>query len=453
MNENIIINTGNKKKQKEIQELIDKEVKFTSFDLPEIKSQNPLEIVIYKTKLLKDILQTKDILITEDVTFEINGIFEPEIKWKINELKQNDKIKMILSIGMYNPKNNTFEAFKKVITGKIDLNQPNNFNFGFDNIFIVKNKQFGEYKKQNNPRKLYKELLSKKPDYKIEADKINKWFYDWQEPNKQNLIVTNEKNKRILFTIDKNKQKTVKAMDIHTGLYDIEMDINNISEGKILQIPEMQEGGGKVLEVVDISNRIQTKPKYINKTKYSNYHLFSDVRIQENHTSYLPLEVIHILKQIDNPKNAKEITNKDIQKYSKNLLVNFKTKEFINLTLLIKNLNLNNKTFIPLEILFMKKSKDDKKRLIEIAKIFYKYLEEKESELIKNNNEKNIFFNIMFILEHKYLGKFDIKNVKILPYKEASKLIKQGYKDITNDIKIETILYNKIQENNELNMN
>lgn len=444
----IIINTGNPNKQKEIKKILGNKnnIKFLEYDLPEIDSKNPLEIVIYKTKLLKELvgkINKEDILVTEDVTFKVNGNFVPDIKWRINELKQNDKIEMFFSIGIYDAKEKIFKAYKKTLTGKIDLKQPKNFNFGFDNIFIVKGKQFGEYKKENNPRILYKEIInelimarnyeiiSKVPDLSFPENSLSKWYFYWQEKNKTHIIVKTKSGKNILkFNkndfVDTKDNKKLKAEELE----------------KNMKIKISENEYAKILDVVDISNRIQKPLKYENKTPYNNYRLFSYTRLLENIFSPLPLEIIYKLKLLNEPGNAKKITKTDVKKYSKNLLVNTKTKEIINISKLTKNtkIGLNVVGFVPLEICFMKKNENNKSTIKKIVKIFKDYYNTEIDNKKEINEEEltNLFFY--------YMEKFDLNNTKIISKKELGKLLKQGYKDITNELKVEAHIYN-----NEIN--
>lgn len=178
-NKVIKVVTGNKNKQEEISQYIKAE--FIDLDLKEIDG-NYVDIILYKLKeALNHIkLEPKEILMVEDVTLFVNDKFYPDIKWKQDELKEFDKVKMILSIGKY--QNGKIEVYTKKLEGEIHFGLCNEFEFGFDNILMIGKYALGEYKKLKPIRNLFKEIIDDKiqPEYSIEIDKIEPWVGKYQ---------------------------------------------------------------------------------------------------------------------------------------------------------------------------------------------------------------------------------------------------------------------------------
>ena len=170
----MIFVTGNKFKQQEIRNVL-KNVEFADIDLKEVYSMNPFEIVIYKLLEAKKILN-RDKIMVEDVTMNVNNIFCPDIKWKIDELKQNDKVTMIHTLGYL--EGDFVYLFKREISGVVDLLAPKKYEFGFDNIFIVDGYQYGEAKKfdkYNIRKQNLEDYIRFNYDKKINANTIGEW--------------------------------------------------------------------------------------------------------------------------------------------------------------------------------------------------------------------------------------------------------------------------------------
>jgi len=161
--------TGNKNKQDEIKQFINFE--FIDIDLKEVYSNKPEIIVAYKAQLAKEIV--KDDVIVEDITMYVNNKFYPDIKWKQNELKDNDIVELVLSVAVYTDK---IRVYQKRLRGIIKLNKCNKYDFGFDNIFFIKDKCLGDYKKDIPLRNLYKNLYN--PEYTF--SKLPEWNGKYQ---------------------------------------------------------------------------------------------------------------------------------------------------------------------------------------------------------------------------------------------------------------------------------
>ena len=168
--------TGNKNKQQEIEKFIKED--FINIDLKEVLGNN-ITIALYKAKLAKE--KVKDDVIVEDITLYVNNEFVPEIKWKQNELKENDKVQLILTLAK--TEKNIVKIYTKKLNGVIYLNKCNKYNFGFDNIFFVNNKtSLGDYKLKNPLRKIYKEIIKKsiQPEYIFNLDNIKEYNGKYQ---------------------------------------------------------------------------------------------------------------------------------------------------------------------------------------------------------------------------------------------------------------------------------
>ena len=177
----VTVVTGNKNKQIEISKQI-KNAKFVDLDLKEVYSDY-ITIIVYKIKeTLKHIkISENEILMVEDVTMFVNGKFYPDIKWKQKNLKENDKVLLLLSIGKF--QNGKIEVFSKKINGTIHFGICDDFSFGFDNIMIVNDKIcLGHYKEKNPLRKLFKEVLNSKlsPEFSINIKNVKSWNGKYQ---------------------------------------------------------------------------------------------------------------------------------------------------------------------------------------------------------------------------------------------------------------------------------
>jgi len=177
----IYVVTGNKNKRKEIKKFLsNKNVKFFDLDLREIYTDTPELIVIYKlleaTKFINN--QSND-LVVEDITMEVNGEFIPDIKWKQNELKNNDKVKIILTIGV--AKNQIAKIYQKTIEGVVKKDICKKYEFGFDNIVFIGNQCLGDYKRKHPLRDLYKEIFNEnKIKLTYNLNDLPKWTGNYQ---------------------------------------------------------------------------------------------------------------------------------------------------------------------------------------------------------------------------------------------------------------------------------
>ena len=175
--------TGNKNKQQEIKNVI-KDIKvndtieFIEEDLKEVKGNN-IEIIIYKAK--EALKLTDDNFVIEDITMFVNNTFVPDIKWRQDELKDGDRIQIILTIAKKDGE--YLNIYEKRIDGIICLNKCDRYDFGFDNVVFVNNeKPLGEYKEEIPLRKIYKDILMGdiRPEYKIKLSAVPEWKGEYQ---------------------------------------------------------------------------------------------------------------------------------------------------------------------------------------------------------------------------------------------------------------------------------
>ena len=175
--------TGNKNKQKEISDIIKnakiaQKIEFVEKDLKEVVSDN-IQIIIQKAKEASKHID--DDFIVEDITMYINNKFVPDIKWRQNELKENDRIQVILTIAK--KEGDYVKVYEKRINGIIHLNRCNRYHFGFDNVVFINNKiPLGEYKEIYPLRAIYKDILKDDihPDYVFRLTDIPKWSGKYQ---------------------------------------------------------------------------------------------------------------------------------------------------------------------------------------------------------------------------------------------------------------------------------
>jgi len=119
------------------------------------------EVVVYKSKAAG-----MDILI-EDSTMIVNGKEEVEIKWKFGTLKTGDKVDWIVSLGVW--VNEEIRVYKGVISTIVDRGR------GDEGV------AFDIEKDLIDPRAMaVRKLLSGKPDFTIEVDKMREWEGEWQ---------------------------------------------------------------------------------------------------------------------------------------------------------------------------------------------------------------------------------------------------------------------------------
>ncbi len=172
--------TGNKNKQKEIKEILSEDqykLNFFDIDLDEVLADDPETIVIYKTLDAQKIIE-KNNIVTEDTTLFVNGEFFPEIKWKMDELKEGDVVEMIVTLGYY--RDEVIYIYQNKIEGIIHLDRENKYSFGFDNILFIGDKCLGDYKLEHPIRDVYKELGYDKYIKNVDIKSIDPWNGEWQ---------------------------------------------------------------------------------------------------------------------------------------------------------------------------------------------------------------------------------------------------------------------------------
>ena len=185
----IYIVTGNENKRKEIEQFIlGDDIEFFDIDLREIKANSPSLIVAYKLlEALKHLshISDDDLVVVEDLTMEVNGKFIPDIKWKQDELKDGDKVKIILTIGVADK--NFGRIFRKELLGFVKKVKCDKYDFGFDNIVFIGNQCLGDYKKKHPLRDIYKDIFDKsKIRLVYNLNNLPEWTGEYQ----------NEKDKR-----------------------------------------------------------------------------------------------------------------------------------------------------------------------------------------------------------------------------------------------------------------
>jgi inosine/xanthosine triphosphate pyrophosphatase family protein len=173
--------TGNAYKQKEIEKelknsnIINEQIEFVNLDLKEVMGDN-IQIIIHKAIDAKKAVGDSDIIV-EDVTLNVNNEFVPDIKWKQENLNENDRVQMILTLAK--TEKNKIKVYEQRIDGVIHLNQcSEHYSFGFDNIFFVNNKiPLGKFKEKQPLRKIYKDIFLNyiRPLYIFDMKNINVW--------------------------------------------------------------------------------------------------------------------------------------------------------------------------------------------------------------------------------------------------------------------------------------
>ena len=120
-----ILVTSNQNKIREFQKLVPDIKIEEGSDIKEVLG-NMDEVIIHKSK------DKGENYLVEDSILLINGEEVVDIKWKMNELKEGDKVTWIVSLGYNN--GDCIYIFRGVIEGTITLN--GNIGFGFDSYFI-----------------------------------------------------------------------------------------------------------------------------------------------------------------------------------------------------------------------------------------------------------------------------------------------------------------------------
>ena len=173
----MVIVTGNKNKSEEIKKFVNIPVK--EIDFKEIKANNPTLIALYKAKEAYEKI-CEDVII-EDVTMYVNNRFYPDIKVKQEELKEDDYVELVLTIAK--TENGKVKIVSRRLKGVIHKNRCQKYDFGFDNVFFVLDKEcLGDYKQKHPLRNIYREvyLNDLHYDYIFDLNSIKDWEKDFQ---------------------------------------------------------------------------------------------------------------------------------------------------------------------------------------------------------------------------------------------------------------------------------
>ena len=166
-----------KNRGKEIKKNVDFSVK--ELDFKKIKVNNPVLIALYKAKEAQEKLN--DNVIVEDATMYVNNKFYPDIKVKQNELKEDDYVELVLTIAK--TENGKIKIVSRRLKGVIHKNKCQKYDFGFDNVFFVLDKEcLGDYKQKHPLRNIYREvyLNDLHYDYIFDLNSIKNWEKDFQ---------------------------------------------------------------------------------------------------------------------------------------------------------------------------------------------------------------------------------------------------------------------------------